>query len=370
MLILPRLYNLVRTIIALSYTIIFCILFLVNIIAHPLLFLARKKVRWQICQSFVKDTIEEAYGKNFKTWNNYRILTLTDSSIKLPTFTILPEEFITFDNPNNHSMVDISILYDILNNLIINGDIEKPDNGYSDMFIKHIEFLKTLKLTSNTLIMLDDEYFSTTVISFCMSNKIMFLMRVESESIPQSSEIEPGWHDISLSIDNKEVKLQLAKLQTSANSSRLLLTNLSKHNIDIASIKKLYFKRWSADPTKNGLRQSLEINGLQCITEDEFYQEFYLTFFIKNTIFNHINNTKIQLKKQIAPKNTNLYIINLEKLVIKYRMPVVYDIYRKNHKNKPLFLEFTIDSIKSNITIENLPAGNKSSLKLTDFVKI
>jgi hypothetical protein len=333
---------------------------------------ARMKIKPELFKHFITYLNKQFYTDNDERvvlWNDFRLLGCDGSTLTLPITDELKKKYIY--NINQHTadvlIARTSILYDLENRMVIDGVLAPFSQGERQLAISLFQGLK--KSTFNELIILDRGYPSFELICEMQKLNIDYVMRIKprfsnmteefmkSDSIELTTEIKQGRPHRKASLlkilhfKDKSVKVRLIKVLLTSGETELLitsLTNITKYPAII--FKELYFKRWGIETLYDKLKNKLQIENFTGYSETSIIQDFYCTLFLSNIqsllvgeANEELANQGVNDKKYEYKVNTNLSIgfiktklielflqesntenvlIELEKLFIKYVIPI------------------------------------------------
>jgi hypothetical protein len=243
--------------------------------------------------------IEEYYSDNdsrVKLWKNHRLLGVDGSTIMLPYSEALKKEFGTHNNQKKTDDVIIarvSVLYDVLNDLVITGTLSPFKNGEVKLAYGHIG-----NIAQNDLIILDRAYPSFELAYNILEREADFLFRCKhnfstiTREFMQSTEIDtildiyPGqkqsFKDKNITAKDS-IKVRLIKIELSSGETELLMTSLINQEIYLyEEFKGLYQKRWSVETYYNRLKNILSVENFSGLTQQAILQDFACALFVSN----------------------------------------------------------------------------------------
>ncbi|WP_445957480.1 transposase [Yeosuana sp.] len=108
---------------------------------------ARKKVKPEVFDKLSRILLNEFYTDNdvaIKLWKGYRLLAVDGSRITLP---ITDELKIIYGETKNQTETSIvqarcSVIYDVLNNYVLDGSLEPLERGERDLALEHLAHCK------------------------------------------------------------------------------------------------------------------------------------------------------------------------------------------------------------------------------------
>jgi hypothetical protein len=258
----------------------------------------RKKIKPEVFKHLSDSLIEEFYTDNdesIKLWNGFRLLAVDGSRMTLPDTQELEAIYGRTKNQSKTGVVQarVSVLYDVLNNYVIDGCLTPLSTGESKLAIEHLEFSGT-----GDLIIYDRGYPSFNLIYEHYKKGIDFLIRAKTEfnnvtrkfyQSGQSSEIVkmyPGKNtkllDKSYSKDTY-VQVRLVRVELPSGEVELLLTSLTDSvKYPNTIFKKLYFMRWGVETFYDEFKNKIKAENFSGYTQHSILQDFYAALFVSN----------------------------------------------------------------------------------------
>lgn len=328
--------------------------------------------------------IKDVYSENsFKTFNTYRILAVDGTTFELPFTQELKEEFGEFKNNNGELkkvLARASILYDVENNLLIDGILEKYSSNERTMAISHLETWIKFKTEINDnhkdLIIFDRGYPSLNLISYIKNRNTDFLMRISNSFLSETNEIISKEGEIdeiieinitkarlksimnSSEIENQvklgdKIKIRVLKIMLNTGNYEYLITSLlDKESFKMEIFKDLYFKRWGIETAYDKLKNTLEIENFSGKKSIVIRQEFYINILVNNMCTEFIDEVEKELDEENKDKNNKYtYIVNRNYALGCIKMKFAELIFAKPGKKA----DSVIDKIKKRIKKNKTP---------------
>jgi hypothetical protein len=116
-----------------------------------------------------------------KKWKGFRVLSIDGSTLKLPEHPSLGNKFSRHafgaKRTVNRWMSRISFLYDVLNNIVIDAQMESFDTSEATLCDQHLGFLR-----KGDLVIFDRYYASHFLFSILLHKQVQFLFRMRAHS--------------------------------------------------------------------------------------------------------------------------------------------------------------------------------------------
>ncbi|WP_019415550.1 IS4 family transposase [Paenisporosarcina sp. TG20] len=285
-----------------------------------------------------------------KTFRGYRLSAIDGSVIELNNSKQLRNEFGYVENKTRKfARARASCIYDLENNIIMVSTIGKYTFAERDGVKELIEKLK-MKGLKNDLILFDRGYPSKKFISYLVSSKIKFLIRVSRSTMKEVMEAREPDQIIEIDFEGKKIRLRVIRLLLDSGEEEVLVTNLLDEDLGIQEFKELYFKRWRIESKYNELKNNLQIQNFTGDTVIAVEQDFYASIYLTNmaALLKHEANENIAQKnkgkklKYDYQVNTNILIGKLKNSLIlmlleghpKKREAIFHRIMKEISRNK------------------------------------
>jgi hypothetical protein len=279
--------------------------------------LARQKIKWEAFLILLIFTVNTHYRINknqIKKWNGLRLHAIDGSKMSLPNDKPLREYFGTSGAGNTSPTAQGSMLYDILNDIVVDAQIEPMATDERTMAYKHIKQLTELESFKEwkELVIFDRGYPSFELIKELLDKKIHFLMRVRTKFSIEIDELGYGDHKIELKGEQESIPLRVLKFRLKGGEDETLITDLTKKYNGVDTFKALYFYRWPIETKYDIIKKKLEIENFSGRLVDNIRQDFYATMVITNIMVDFINEAQERVEEDQNDKNNKYeYKINV-----------------------------------------------------------
>lgn len=258
----------------------------------------RKKIKPELFKHLSDTIVNEFYSDNeqgVKLWNSFRLLAVDGSRLTLPFTKELKYIYGQTKNQSDTGVVQarVSVLYDVINNYVIEGILSPLKVGEGRLAIQHL-----LHVKEHDLVIYDRGYPSFNLIYEHLKLKSNFLMRVKigfsnvtkefikSGKLTQIVDIQPGQHKELTDKEytkNTSIKVRLVRVELPSGEVELLITSLldsKKYSNKI--FKELYFKRWGVETFYDELKNKLKVEHFSGYSNQSILQDFYAALFVSN----------------------------------------------------------------------------------------
>lgn len=274
-----------------------------------------------LSQVIIENTYTES-NTTIKRFYGFRILSVDGSKLTLPNTEELKEEFGESKNQTNTGVVQarISVLYDVLNSLVLDSEMDKLETSERTLALKHSNQWK-----KNDLIIYDRGYPSYDFKYEHIKAEIDYLIRVKtSHSKIVQCFVDSGEKSIVTEIfpqekhsfigkdynKNSPLKVRLVRVDLPSGEVEVLMTSLlDSEKYPTKIFKELYFMRWGIETFYDELKNKLKVGCFTGYSKISILQDFFCAMFISNLQSVIVNDLQEELS--IKNRNTKLdYKIN------------------------------------------------------------
>jgi len=337
--------------------------------------------------------------KNFYTSDNddlrllggLRVLACDGSIITLPFTEELKERYGVVKNVSTLDIVQakVSVLYDVLNELALDVELDKPRASERDLALRHRHYWQP-----KDLIIYDRGYPSFDFIYEHLDHKVDCLIRVKpTHSYVVKDFVASGKRSLVTLIHPERdgpfkgkgynrrstIQVRLIRIDLPGGETEILITTLlDSKKYPTKIFMKLYFLRWGVETFYDELKNKLKVEHFSGYSDTTIRQDLYCAVFISNlqsVIVNGLNDDLevINVRRQYDYKvNTNVsygFLKNrvlellyqkapldkvfkeLEELFLKHTVPIrnhrknERDTQKYRYKDKPFVTKNQRDSL-------------------------
>jgi hypothetical protein len=248
---------------------------------------ARQKIKWQAFREMFDFGVNAHYvnyAGEIQLWNGFRISAVDGSILALPNDPALGAYYGTSGAGDKSPAARGSLLYDILNRMVLDARIEKMTKGERAIAQKHINHLCRLDSFQEwkELLLFDRGYPSYEFIKELLERKIHFLMRVREKFSTAIDGLGYGDHNIELERNGEKIPVRVIKFRLKSGETETLITDVMDSGIKMEELKALYFKRWPIETKYNEIKNKLEIENFSGRLVNNIRQDFYATMLLTN----------------------------------------------------------------------------------------
>lgn len=289
---------------------------------------ARAKLSYMAFKELTYDTVDFFYKneEDLKTWKGFTVYAVDGSTCILPESEDIKNEFYITHNHNQTSensyiKAHCSVLYDVLNNIAIDGEIVSSEIGERILAKNH---LSKLPKNQNNLVLYDRGYLSYEIFA---SHKIAganYVVRIAQNCFKIAEEL----FDKNCIIDSKtvvlisrnnnakkdieekklpvKIKVRFVRIVLDNGEIEVLATSLfDKEKFPTSCFKELYNLRWNVETFYDILKNRLSLENFTGKTAESVKQDFHVTLLISNIETFFISEAQNQLDEKVKRNNNN-----------------------------------------------------------------
>ena len=239
----------------------------------PRLFIDLSK---QITDSFYKDSPRH-------TFDGLRLLAVDGSTAIMPKHQSTIEYFGTHlfgpKAEKEQCMARISTLYDVLNCLTIDTQIQGYSTSEAELCKLHSEHIK-----KDDLVIFDRYYASFQSMHELLEKEAHFVFRMKENfnAVKAFLNEEENSKIAEFEYKGYSFKVRLVKIDIGEENKQILCTSLLEDKYTIEDFKEIYQSRWGIETDYNTLKNWLELENFSGETLAAVEQDLYAKVFIKN----------------------------------------------------------------------------------------
>jgi len=328
---------------------------------------ARQKIKWEAFREMFDFTATVHYRNNeMLLWNGFRLHAIDGSKLALPNDKPLLEYFGGHGAKGTTPTAQVSMLYDIINDLVIDALIEPMKNGEQALALAHIKRLAGIETFEQwqELVILDRGYSSKDIISELISRKMHCLIRVRAKFSTAIDALGLGDHLLALEHGAKRLPVRVIKFPLSSGETETLVTSVMDAKYGVSEFKELYFKRWPIETKYNIIKQKLEIENFSGRLVDNIRQDFYASMVLTNLAADFFQAAQEEVDDEQEKKDNKYWYqvnVNHEIGVLKDRL--IKAILEEDGKKRGEKFEKVIELLKKRL----IPIRPGRSLPRTKF---
>lgn len=256
-----------------------------------------------------------------KTWNGFHLYAVDGSCIQVPKSKDNIEYFGLCRNRHHSredSMARISILYDLLEDIVIDGVVNPYLFAERSSANKHLDYLETTGLTNNAILLFDRGYPSYDFFKRIHNNGYHYLMRIQGnvKALAQLEEKDAIVSYLPVRFKDEPVTVRALHVTLDDGTDEILVTNLMDPTITPEMLKELYFMRWGIESKYFELKSQLELEEFSGSHHLSVEQDFFINLLfmnlcslIKSEADIHINEIQKEKKNKFQYQANRAFII-------------------------------------------------------------
>ena len=179
----------------------------------------------------------------------------------------------------------ISLCYDPLNNIILDGGIYAYNTCEREAARKHFTAVSALPKPQGVtdLYIFDRYYPSKEFFAEMMDNKMCFLMRVRRKFNAEFDSVKRSG-TVKFTVNGRKYQVRVFKITLDSGEEEILVSNLPGGELKRKEVGVLYFKRWGIEVKFDSLKNKLELENWSGRRSVTVYQDFWAKLDLANTI--------------------------------------------------------------------------------------
>jgi hypothetical protein len=329
--------------------------------------LARQKIKWEAFREMFDFTVATYYKINeIERWNGYRLSAVDGSKLALPDDKPLRAYFGGFGSDKESPTAQASMLYDLLNDVVMHALIEPIKTGEQAQARAHIQHLEGLESFEGgkELVIFDRGYPSKELIQGLTDKKIDYLMRVRTKFSKAVDALGPGDHRIELEHGKKRLPVRVIKLELDSKETETLITSLTDTRYGVEDFKWLYFKRWPVETKYDVIKKKLEIENFSGKLVDNIRQDFYATMTLANIAADFYREAQADVEdEQERKENKYQYQVNVNHEIGVLKDRLVKTLIEDDDRKRGAMFDEILNLLKKRL----IPIRPNRSLPRTAF---
>ncbi|QQR84897.1 MAG: IS4 family transposase [Flavobacteriales bacterium] len=258
---------------------------------------SRRKVEPGVFKELMRVMNQEFYTDNderVKRWQGFRLLATDGSIINLPHTKELGEHYGGASNQHGNRTVQArcSVLYDVLNNMVLHGTLSPWAVGERELALQHLHMCQ-----EGDLMIYDRGYPSYALMSAVLERGAHFLIRCTHKFNQQVIDFVAGGlhsHTVPMGAgkntqhgrgpqSNDRINVRMVKVLLDNGELEVLLTSLTdEQRYATAVFKELYAKRWGVERFYNTIKNIARVEHFTGHTDVVIQQDFHAALFMCN----------------------------------------------------------------------------------------
>jgi hypothetical protein len=223
-------------------------------------------------------------------------------------------------------------LYDLENDIVVDAKIRPVKENERALAEEHLRVLQGLDSYKNghrELIIFDRGYPSHELVKSLSDKEIAYVMRVQKGFIRE--EAPGGAKEGRVMLGKTGLRVRTVRIPLTGGEDELLITNLTKAEMEYEAFRELYHKRWGIETKYKELKQKLETENFSGRLVDNVKQDFYAMMTVANMLASCVReaNRKAQ-KKREGSGNRYEYQVNVNHAVGVFKDQLIRVIIEEN----------------------------------------
>lgn len=319
----------------------------INEVSSPAMLKRREKLNENVFKELNKESLKDFYNifrDEVKTFKGYILCAIDGSDVEVPNTPETRKRYQAKSSNNNERVarIKLSNCYDVLNKRVLDTEIEEYKHSEIDLAKKHINIVNEYTDKFHFIYTMDRGYFSLEMMYELIKNDTKFVIRLnknylknEQKNMKSNDEIVEIMYQYDRIRNYKEknpelyefyengnrIKVRLVNIELPTGEIETLITNLSKEEFPLESMKEIYKQRWGIEISYHKLKESMLITNISSSKDTIIKQEIYAHMMVYNIVEsiaieteNQINQDDYKYKMQI---NFNMAIGFTKRAMIK-----------------------------------------------------
>jgi len=267
---------------------------------------------------FRKATVEPMVKTLKKTWKNFYVYAMDGTKVALPDDIkkLLLEEYGGVGRNAESPTAQASLLYDVLNDIVIDGEIKPLDTDERTLALGHIDALIELVDHENKLVLFDRGYPSFELIKQLEDKGIKYVMRVKSKFNTNIDDQQEDDGFVYLRQNEVQIKTRIVKVPLDSDEVETLMTNIYDEELTPDDFKELYFLRWGLETAYYFTKIKLELANFSSLKRNGIEIEFFATLFMANLVSSIEYEANKNIKQErVGKENKYEYKANQNEII-------------------------------------------------------
>jgi hypothetical protein len=258
--------------------------------------LARQKIKWEAFEELFVKSADASYEEEWERWRGYRVFATDGSTAALPADEELRS---AFGELKGSPTARVSLLYDIVNNIIMDARIAPLEEDERTLAGRHLERLEghpTFNQGHKELVILDRGYISYDILKSLEDKGIRYCVRVQKSFNKEMDKHEAGDFRVRLEAIGREVRV--VKFALASGEEEMLATNLEEEEVAAEAFPELYFKRWPVETKYDELKKKMELENFSGLLADNVRQDFFAVMTLNNILASMLREANERVKRE------------------------------------------------------------------------
>lgn len=312
---------------------------------------ARQKISFKPFKVLFDTTVQLGRSEDgMDTFKGLHVSAIDGTTIALENMPELVDYFGCSGAGATAATARASVLYDVLNEVLLDARIMKLSCGERELASQHILRLQELGI-ANDLIIFDRGYASAQLIAQLFESGAHFLMRVRRKFNKEIDALTSSDAFVELTHEQTVYHIRVVKFPLPSGEIETLITDLPQDLFETTDFQALYFRRWPIETRYDALKIKLQLENFTGKTVLSVFQDFYASMFLSNmaTFAKYVTDAEIQ--KDHANKNLDYeYQTNVNILIGKLKDNLVLALLEPEPNKRDRALKKVLAEIAKNRT--------------------
>ena len=244
---------------------------------------ARMKVRVEALRELFLITPDSMIERCQKKWHGYRVFAIDGTTAQLPCEKVLADYFGALGKDKSAPAARASILYDVLNDIIVDAYMEPlaiDERTLAEWHINH--YSMNPESLSRNLFIYDRGYPSFQLIERHIDDEHHFVMRVKKKQFPAVDALEIPAGCVEIQKDGRSMCVRVLRFMLDSGEQETLITNIFDERLGVKDFKVLYFLRWPIETKYDIVKNKLALEHFTARSPEGVIQDFYATMYLAN----------------------------------------------------------------------------------------
>lgn len=309
---------------------------------------ARTKINVCAFVDLYKLTVETMTEHCMKKWHNYRVYAIDGSKIALPTDKKLSEYFGALGKNGSAPTAQGSILYDVLNDIVVDAAIEPLATDERTLAKAHIDICKNIAKHDKKLVIFDRGYPSFELIEKLENDDFYYVMRVKSKFNKDIDAQRGSDGYVWLENDGKRIHVRVIKFGLDSGEVETLITNITDKRLGKNAFKKLYFMRWPVEIKYDIVKNKLHLESFSSRTIEGVRQDFFAAMYLTNFVAACAIDVQADIEEERREKDNKYhYQANINELIGVLKDRLVLALVQYSPRKQADMIQSILDEIQS-----------------------
>ena len=242
---------------------------------------ARQNIKYEAFREIFELSVNEGLAVEDATlYEGLRVVAIDGSLVQLKTTQELIERFGGSTPAEGKAFARMSVVYDVLNDLLLDARLEPYSVGERELALKGLENVGGLD-AGRLLVLMDRGYWSPKLISRVLDSGNELLMRIPNDV---TAAVSCGDTEITVRNGGKTYGLRCARFTLPSGETETVVTSLPAEAFPESELFRLYSLRWGVETKYDAVKNILKLDTITSRTHLTVMQDFYATMAAANAV--------------------------------------------------------------------------------------